>query len=108
MSLVLRWRIPERRIAVRWRGPAGMAEPVARTPTLPLAAIIGPPGPAGGVVRIDSSLAATWTLSHPLGRVPAVQVFLASGEAVAADIQAGPTQITVTHATPRQGFVLLV
>lgn len=85
-----------------------MAEPVARTLPPPLAAIIGPPGPAGGVVRIDASLGATWTLLHPLGRVPAVQVFLAGGEAVAADVQAGPTQITVTHAAPRQGFVLLV
>lgn len=112
MTLVLRWRVPERRIAARWRGPAGMGEAVVRQPIAAIAAIIGPPGAGGAPLRIDASLAATWVLPHPLGRVPLVQVFLAygdsGGEAVAADVQAGPTQVTVIHAAPRQGFVLLV
>lgn len=108
MSLVLRWRVPARRITARWRGPAGLAEAIGREPATPVAGIVGPPGPAGGVLRIDTPLTATWILPHPLGRVPAVQVFLADGEAVAADVQAGPTQITVTHAAPCQGFVLLI
>lgn len=114
--IVLRWRVPQRRIIVRWRGPAGMAEAIDREPATSLAAIVGPPGPAGGVLRLDAALAATWILPHPLGRVPAVQVFLTTGEiggemggeAVVADVQAGPAQITVTHAAPRQGFVLLI
>lgn len=108
MSLVLRWRIPARRITARWRGPAGMAAAIERAPDAPLAAIIGPPGPAGTVLRLDAPLAATWILPHSIGRVPAVQVFLADGEAVAADIAAGPAQVTVTHAVPRAGFVLLI
>lgn len=108
MSLVLRWRIPERRIAARWRGPAGMAAALNRRPATPIAAIVGPPGPRGQPLRLDASLAATWILPHPLGRAPMVQVFLADGEAVAADVQADPTQITVTHAMPREGFVLLL
>lgn len=108
MSLVLGWRIPERRVALRWRGPAGMAAAVRRYPLAPIAAIVGPPGAGGTSLRLDASLAATWILPHPLGRVPAVQVFLADGEQVAADVQASPTQVTVTHAAPRQGFVLLV
>ena len=47
MTLVLRWRAPERPIATRWRGPEGMAEAVTRDPALPIAAIVGPPGPPG-------------------------------------------------------------
>lgn len=113
--IILRWRAPERRIAARWRGSAGMAEAIDRECPAALAAIVGPPGPVGGVLRLDAPFAATWILTHPLGRVPAVQVFLTaggtegeiSGEAVAADVHAGPAQITVAHAAPCQGFVLL-
>jgi hypothetical protein len=108
VSLVLRWRLPERRITARWRGPGGMIEAVGREPATPIAAIVGPPGPAGGVLRLDAPLAATWILPHPLGRIPATQVYLADGEAVAADVEAGPSHITVTHAAPCQGFVLLI
>lgn len=113
MSLVLRWRIPPRRVETRWRGPAGMAEAVARPAPQPFAAIVGPPGPAGPAgppgspLRLDAPLAATWTLAHPLGRIPMVQVFLAEGEPVLADIAATPSAVTVSFAAPRQGFVLI-
>ena len=105
--LALRWRIPERRATLRWRGPRGMVAALERRPTLPVAAIVGPPGPPGGVpLRLDASLAATWILPHALGRVPTVQVFLAGGEAVLADVTASETQITVAFPSPRQGFGL--
>lgn len=109
MSLVLRWRAPERPIPLRWRGPAGMVRSLERNPALPVAAILGPagpPGPAAAPLRLDAPLAATWILDHPLGRVPAVQVFLGTGEAVLADITADTARITVTFPSPRQGFVL--
>ncbi|MFT4027337.1 MAG: hypothetical protein QM676_11120 [Novosphingobium sp.] len=109
MSLVLRWRAPERRIVLRWRGPAGMAAALERGAVLPVAAVIGPPGPPGPAalpVRIEASLAATWTLPHALGRMPTVQVFLTGGEAVLADVTADHEQITVAFSSPRQGFVL--
>lgn len=109
MSLVVRWRVPERPIKTQWRGPEGMAEALSRNPALPIAAIVGPPGPPGPAAapqRIDASLAATWILTHALGRVPTVQVFLGSGEQVIADVTASTTTITVTHASPQQGFVL--
>lgn len=115
MTLTLRWRTPERLIATRWRGPEGMAEAVARNPALPIAAIIGPPGPQGTQgssgtgsqpLRIDASLAATWILSHPLGRVPTVHVYLATNEPVLTDVSVTISQITVTFPTPQQGFVL--
>lgn len=120
MSLVLRWRVPDRAIITRWRGPEGLAEAVARNAEQPVAAIVGPPGPtgpagpqgpAGSTQRIDAALAATWILPHALGRVPMVQVFIATSglaaEEVIADVEASPTGITVTHASPQQGFVII-
>lgn len=116
MNLLLRWRIPERPIVTRWRGPEGMAQALERDPSLPIAAIIGPPGPSGSVgsgavpQRIDASLAATWILPHSLGRMPMVQVFLTAsgsgGEQAIADITADAATVTVTHASPQTGFIL--
>lgn len=109
MSLILRWRAPARAIAMRWRGPAGMIEPLTRDPLSPVAAIIGPPGPAGpssAPVQINASLASTWILANPLGRLPTVHVYLASGEPVITDVTASASQITVAFASPQQGYVL--
>lgn len=116
MSVVLRWRVLQRPIVTRWRGPLGMAQALSRDPVLPVAAIVGPPGatgttgpagPPGAPLRLDASLAATWILPHPLGRVPAAQVLLASGESVIADLSATPAAVTVVFAAPQQGFVLV-
>ena len=116
MTLTLRWRVAPRAIATRWRGPLGMAQALTRDPVLPVAAIVGPPGPQGppgpigpqgAPLRLDAPLAATWILPHPLGRVPAAQVVLASGESVIADLSATPAAVTVVFAAPHQGFVLV-
>ena len=116
MSVTLRWRVPPRPIVTRWRGPLGMAQALTRNPVLPIAAIVGPPGPQGpqgqpgpigAPLRLDASLAATWILPHPLGRVPAAQVVLANGESVIADLSATPVAVTVTFAAPQTGFVLI-
>ena len=115
MTVDLRWRIPAPTIPVRWRGPLGMQAALRQVPAQALAAIVGPPGPAGpqgpagageAPLRLDASLAATWILPHPLGRIPTVQIFLASGEAVLSDAIATASQITVIFPTPQQGFVL--
>lgn len=115
-ALTLRWRVPSRPLTTRWRGPLGMAQAVARDPLLPVAAIVGPPGATGPVgpigpvaapLRLNASLAATWILPHPLGRVPAAQVMLASGESVIADLSATSAAVTVIFATAQQGFVLV-
>ena len=117
--LTLRWRVPPRSIVTRWRGSLGMAQALARDPVLPIAAIVGPPGspgpagsqgpvgPTGALLRLDATLAATWILPHPLGRVPATQVMLASGESVIADLSATSATVTVTFAAPQTGFVLI-
>ena len=115
----LRWRVPPRPLTTRWRGPLGMAQALARDPVLPVAAIVGPPGPpgpagsqgpggpTGAPLRLDASLAATWILPHPLGRVPAAQVVLANGESVITDLSATPAAVTVVFAAPHAGFVLV-
>ena len=120
MSLVLRWRVPEPPIVTRWRGPAGIAAAVTRRPLAPIAAVIGPPGAAGaqGVpgpqgpqgqpTRIDFTNAATWIAAHALGRAPAVLVYLASGELVLSDVAVTSFNLTVTHAQPQSGLVLLI
>ena len=114
--LTLRWRVPPRPVVTRWRGPLGMAPALGRDPVLPVAAIVGPPGlqgptgPTGATgtpLRLDASLAATWILPHPLGRMPATQVMLANGENVIADLSATPAAVTVTFAAPHAGFVLV-
>ena len=116
MTLQLRWRPIAQPIPTRWRGPLGMAQALTRDPLLPVAAIVGPPGaqgptgpagPTGAPLRLDASLAATWILPHPLGRVPAAQVVLASGESVIADLSATPATVTVVFAAPQVGFVLV-
>ena len=87
-----------------------LIERLERSPLAPLAAVIGPPGPpgAGGApVRLDAPLAATWILPHSLGRVPVVQIFLESGEAVLTDVAADTAHVTVTFPTPQQGFALV-
>jgi hypothetical protein len=115
VSLAVRWRAPPRAITTRWRGPLGMLEALSRDPALPVAAIIGPPGPAGpqgpagagsAPLRLEAALASTWVLGHGLGRVPTVQVYLNTGEAVLSDVAATTTQITVTFPSSQQGFVL--
>lgn len=96
----------------RFFGPDGRVETIAAARPVPDAVpvVIGPRGgrgPAGNEpVRIDASLASTWVLPNPLGRIPMVEVFLAGGERVIADVAADTAHITVTFPSPRQGFVL--
>ena len=115
MTLAVRWRAPPRKISTLWRGPLGMLEALSRNPELPVAAIVGPPGPIGpqgpagagsAPLRLDAALASTWVLSHGLGRVPTIQIYLSTGEAVLTDVAATTSQITVTFPSPQQGFVL--
>lgn len=110
MPMVLQWRVIEPPIITRWRGPLPSPASIEQHIQNPVAGIIGPPGPIGPVgapARIDVTAAATWILSHDLGRVPLVQVFLASGELVVADVVADDAHVTVTFPTATAGFVLI-
>lgn len=66
----------------------------------------GPQGPAAASVKIEASLASTWVLANPLGRIPTVSVYLSNGEQIIADVASTPSQITITHAQPQQGYVV--
>lgn len=107
MTLVLTWRVPDRPMLAGWIGPQAAADLLARAP---IAAIIGPPGPAGpaGESRVYevANEAGTWIIPHDLGRLPQVQVYLATGELVLADVAATTTTITITFASPTAGFVV--
>ena len=49
-ALILQWRRPDPPVVVRWRGPDGvMLRGATDAPPTLIAAIIGPPGPAGPV-----------------------------------------------------------
>jgi hypothetical protein len=54
----------------------------------------------------QSSASSSWNISHSLGRVPHVQVFDTSGNAVTADVYATTTGISVAFSQPQTGFVI--
>jgi hypothetical protein len=48
MTLLLRWRQPDRPLILRWRGPDDRVAAVAAADTLiAIPTVIGPPGPPG-------------------------------------------------------------
>lgn len=54
-----------------------------------------------------SSPAGTWTLTHTLGRLPSVDVYLPSGEKILTDVTTSDTQVVVTFSQPTAGYVVL-
>lgn len=113
-ALVSRWILPPAALVTAWIGPDGRVEAaaMARPDAAGVPVVIGPRGPrglpgTGAVTRIDASLSATWILPHGLGREPQVQVFLANGELVMADVAVDEVQVTVSFSMAQQGFVLV-
>jgi hypothetical protein len=87
---------PRPSIAVSAAGPQG---------------IQGPPGPAGASdlnLYTQASPAATWIITHNLGRVTMAEVHV-GGEAVIADkIDTSVNVLTIVFATPQTGFVTYI
>lgn len=69
--------------------------------------LVGPPGPsAPGVtvyVHTQSTPAATWTISHGLGRVPHGVTVYISGELVDTDVDVDATTVVLTFSSPMAG-----
>jgi len=108
-AFVLRLRENDPPIGVAWRGPDDRVIALAQRGQYDaIAAVVGPPGPVGEITRVDVAAAATWIIPHSLGRVPGVQLFLATGEQVHSDVDADSTHVTVTFPTPVSGFALLI
>lgn len=114
-ALVTTWFALVPDLATGWIGPDGRIETMlqSRPDGDAVPVVFGPRGergftglPGQAPSRIDASLAATWILPNPLGRIPLVQVYLAGGEQVIADVAADTAHITVTFPSPQQGFVL--
>lgn len=77
-------------------------------------AIGGPPGPrgaAGGEIytHTQSAAAATWTITHPLGRKPGSVTVWIADELVHTDIQAPDNQtVVITFPSPTSGYAQLI
>lgn len=84
----------------------------ADAPGTPRASVSLTSGPAlaGWGVRIDQAApAATWHIAVPasIGRVPAVSVYLTTGEFVLVDVSASSAFVDITFPSPTAGFVIL-
>lgn len=70
---------------------------------------VGPAGPAGGgtVLTYTQSIpSASWSIAHPFGRIPAVQVYI-DGVQVDTDITASDTHVSVVFPSPTTGIAIL-
>ena len=88
--------------------PPGM-NPIVLTP------VPGPPGEPGppgvGVagaahIHTQTTPAATWTITHPLGRLPTVGLYI-GGDAADTDATATATTVVLTFAAPTAGTAVL-
>lgn len=59
-----------------------------------------------GYVHTQAVASASWMISHPFGRLPAVTIFV-GGEIVEADVTADTTSANVTFSTPYSGVAVL-
>lgn len=88
-----------------------VATPVSApgTPTAQVSLTAGPAVQSWGA-RVDQTTpSASWNIDVPpnLGRVPAVSIYLATGELVYADVVATPTNVYITFPSAYAGFVIL-
>jgi hypothetical protein len=91
--------------------PATTVAPVA-APGTPTASVSFTSGPSvsGWGSRVDqSSPSASWDILVPasIDRVPAVSIYLATGELVLADVVATASHVYITFPFPVAGFVIL-
>lgn len=95
--------------------PAVKAAPPATTSVtvLPVAGPTGPPGAAGApggstYTHTQSTPAASWAITHNLGRYPQVTVVDTTGDRLFPDLTYDSINtVTVTHASPTAGFAYL-
>lgn len=71
-------------------------------------ATVGGSGGPGGLVYVQVTPAATWAITHDLGRYPQVTVLDAAGQRLLPDLLYGSLNaVTVTHAEPLAGTAIL-
>jgi len=65
-------------------------------------------GGTSGYMHTQSSASAQWHITFPdLGRLPNVQIYLTSGEAILTDILSTSTSVTVTFPSPTAGYAVI-
>lgn len=62
---------------------------------------------SSGTVFVQNTPAATWTISHGFGRLPAVSIYDNSGQEIITDTFASSTQVVLTFAAPMAGIAIL-
>lgn len=68
----------------------------------------GPPGPPGsGFVVEQPTLAGSWVIPNPIGRVPSVAAYDENGQQVFPDVYASLSTITLVFAHPTKGAVVI-
>ena len=114
-ALVLAWRRPTPGVQTRWRGPdATIAATAAASDPQPIAAVIGPPGPAGPPLatyeHVQAVATALWTVNHNLGRFPSgVTVVSVGGVEVAAGVTHASTALSlIDFAAPFAGRARII
>lgn len=93
-------------------GPTFTVQPTAKTVTVVTAA--GPQGPAGQdgalapYTHTQSAAAASWLITHNLGRYPQVSVVDTAGDLLLTDVTyTALNSVTVTFAAPTAGVAYL-
>jgi len=83
------------------------AVPVSMPAGLNAAATL-PVSGTSGYMHTQSSPSAQWHITYPtLGRLPSVQIYLTSGEAILTDILATQTDVTITFPSPTAGYAVI-
>lgn len=105
--LTFEWTPPVYPASFAWIGPVPSAQIAAQEPLAPqVAAIIGPRGASGGdpVVFEQPTPSLSWSVSHNLGRVPAVLLkSLGSSEIEGQIDHLSDNQFIVTFNSPQAG-----
>lgn len=111
MMLIVTIKQAPRPVQGRWLAPDNS---IIRGSLVPspavLGAIIGIPGKdgsSGTVEHIQNAPSASWVITHPIGRTPAVTVYLMSGEQIETDVFADATTVNITFSTATAGRAIL-
>lgn len=85
-----------------------IAVPISMPTSLNGVAALPVSGGSSGYMHTQSSASAQWYITFPdLGRLPAVQIYLTSGEAILTDILSTSTSVTVTFPSATAGYAVI-
>jgi hypothetical protein len=84
------------------------AVPVSMPQSLNASASLPVSSGGTGYMHTQSTPAAQWFITFPdLGRLPSVQIYLTSGEAILTDVVSTSTSVTVTFPSATAGYAVI-